>query len=151
MIRIMFVCHGNICRSPMAEFMLKAMLKGSGHSAAVAVASCAVSTEELGGDIYPPAKRCLQRHGIPFDHRQAVQLIPSDYGKYDLFIGMDGSNLRHMRSILNGDPEGKCRLLMEYTEQGGDVSDPYYTGDFEEVYRDIDEGCRALLKKLQTY
>ena len=148
MIRIMFVCHGNICRSPMAEFMFKAMLTEGGLSSSFSAASCAVSTEELGGDIYPPAKRCLQRHGTPFSHRQAVQLTRADYAKYDLFIGMDSSNLRRMRSILNGDPENKCRLLMEYTKRGGDVSDPYYTGDFEEVYNDLKEGCSALLDAL---
>ena len=149
MIRIMFVCHGNICRSPMAESILRDMLRRAGLSHRVTVASSATSTEEIwngvGNPVYPPAKRELALHGLTCEGKRAVQLTPADYDKYDLFIGMDSANIRNMYRILGGDPESKIRKLMDYTERGGDVADPWYTGDFDITYRDIREGCLGLL------
>ena len=148
MIRIMFVCHGNICRSPMAEFILKDMLKKAGLSSRVSVASSATSTEEIrngvGNPVYPPAKRELALHGLTCEGKRAVQLTRADYDTYDLLIGMDSANIRNMHRILGGDPQGKIRKLMDYAG-GGDVADPWYTGNFDVTYRDIEAGCRGLL------
>ena len=148
MIRIMFVCHGNICRSPMAEFILKDMLKKAGLSSRVSVASSATSTEEIwngvGNPVYPPAKRELALHGLSCEGKRAVQLTRADYDTYDLLIGMDSANIRNMHRILGGDPHGKIRKLMDYAG-GGDVADPWYTGNFDVTYRDIEAGCRGLL------
>ncbi len=148
MIRIMFVCHGNICRSPMAEFILKDMLKKAGLSSRVTVASSATSTEEIwngvGNPVYPPAKRELALHGLTCEGKRAVQLTRADYAAYDFLIGMDSANIRNMHRILGGDPQGKIRKLMDYAG-GGDVADPWYTGSFDVTYRDIEAGCRGLL------
>lgn len=147
--RIMFVCHGNICRSPMAEFILRDMLQKKGLAGRVTVASSATSTEEIwngvGNPVYPPAKRELALHGLTCEGKRAVQLTRADYETYDLFIGMDTANIRNMHRILGGDPDHKIRKLMDYTERGGDVADPWYTGGFDVTYRDIEEGCRGLL------
>ena len=152
MIRIMFVCHGNICRSPMAEFIFKKMLRERGLEDRFAVASSATSTEEIwggvGNPVYPPACEELARHGIACDGKRAVQLRREDYDKYDLFIGMDSANVRNMHRMLGGDPEGKIRKLMDYTGRGGDVADPWYSERFDIAYRDIEQGCRALLAEL---
>ena len=148
MTRILFVCHGNICRSPMAEFILKDMVKKQRIEQDFAIASCATSTEEIyggvGNPVYPPAKEQLRRHGISCEGKRAVQLRKSDYDKYDLLIGMDRMNIRNMQRILGGDPDGKIRLLKDYTT-GGEVSDPWYSGDFETAYNEIYEGCEAIL------
>ena len=148
-VRIMFVCHGNICRSPMAEFILRDMLRRAGLSHRFTVSSSATSTEEIwngvGNPVYPPAKRELALHGLTCEGKRAVQLTREDYDKYDLFIGMDSANIRNMHRILGGDPESKIRKLMDYTAHGGDVADPWYTGNFSITYRDIEEGCRGLL------
>lgn len=150
--RIMFVCHGNICRSPMAEFIMKDLLKKAGRPHNFYVASSATSTEEIwngvGNPVYPPAQAELLRHGIQCEQRQAVHLKASDYEKYDLFLGMDRANLRNMHRILGGDPERKIHLLMEYTDRGGEVADPWYSDRFDIAYRDIEEGCRGLLASL---
>lgn len=152
MIKIMFVCHGNICRSPMAEFIFKDMIKRKHLENEFTVASCATSTEEIWGDIgnpvYPPAKAELAKHGISCEGKRAVQLKKSDYDKYDLFIGMDSMNIRNMHRILGSDPEGKIRKLMEFTDRGGDVADPWYSGRFDVAWRDIYDGCEGLLDKL---
>ena len=152
MIRIMFVCHGNICRSPMAEFIFKAMIRERGMEGRFDVASSATSTEEIwggvGNPVYPPACEELARHGIACDGKRAVQLRREDYDKYDLFIGMDSANVRNMHRMLGGDPEGKIRKLMDYTGRGGDVADPWYSERFDIAYRDIEQGCRALLAEL---
>lgn len=152
MIKIMFVCHGNICRSPMAEFILKKMVSQKGIANDFVIASSATSTEEIWGDIgnpvYPPAKAELASHGISCEGKRAVQLQKSDYDKYDLFIGMDSANIRNMQRILGGDPKSKIRKLMDYTDRGGDVSDPWYSRRFDIAYRDIFDGCEALLKTL---
>ena len=148
MIRILFVCHGNICRSPMAEYILKDMVKKRRPEQDFVIASAATSTEEIyggiGNPVYPPAKEQLRRHGISCEGKRAVQLKKSDYDKYDLIIGMDSMNIRNMLRILGGDPDGKLHLLKDYTT-GGEVSDPWYSGDFETAYNEIYEGCEAIL------
>ncbi|MBR6530962.1 MAG: low molecular weight phosphotyrosine protein phosphatase [Clostridia bacterium] len=152
MIKIMFVCHGNICRSPMAEFILKDLVKKQGIENNFLIKSSATSTEEIwngtGNPVYPPAKAELSRHGISCEGKRAVQLSPFDYDKYDLFIGMDSANIRNMHRILGGDPEGKIRKLMDYTDRGGDVADPWYTRSFDITYRDVLDGCTELLKTI---
>ncbi len=152
MMKILFVCHGNICRSPMAEFIMKDMVKRKGIENEFVIASCATSTEEIwggiGNPVYPPAKAELARHKISCEGKRAVQLKKSDYGKYDLLIGMDSMNIRNMHRMLGGDPENKIRKLMEYTDRGGDVADPWYSGRFDVAYRDIYDGCEALLNRI---
>ena len=148
MIKILFVCHGNICRSPMAEFILKDLAEKEGLSAQLQVGSAAVSSEELGHPVYPPARRKLAEHGTSCAGKTARQLQREDYARWDLLLGMDRSNLRGMRRICGGDPDGKIRLLMDYTHRPGEVADPWYTGDFEAAWRDISEGCAGLLRAL---
>ena len=152
MTRILFVCHGNICRSPMAEYIMKDMVKKRHREQDFVIASCATSTEEIyggiGNPVYPPAREQLRRHGISCVGKRAVQLKKSDYGKYDLIIGMDSMNIRNMLRILGGDPDGKIHLLKDYTT-GGEVSDPWYSGDFETAFSEIYEGCGAILDSIQ--
>ena len=149
MVKILFICHGNICRSPMAEFILKDMVAKSGAGDRFEIASAAVSREELGNPVYPPARRVLAAHGIRCEGHAARQMTAQDYEKYDLLIGMDRANLQNMRRICGGDPEGKLSLLLEHAGRSGDVADPWYTGDFEATWRDALEGCEALLKELR--
>lgn len=155
MIKIMFVCHGNICRSPMAEFVLKDMVRRRGLEKDFVIASSATSTEEIwngiGNPVYPPAKAVLESHGIDPSDKRAVQLKASDYDKYDLFIGMDSANIRNMTRILGGDKESKIHKLMEYTGSSADVSDPWYTRDFDRCYKDIYAGCEALLASFNLF
>ena len=143
--RILFVCHGNICRSPMAEFILKALVRARGLEDQYYIESAAVSTEEIGNPIYPPAKRCLTQHGIPFDARGARQVTAADYDRFDRIICMDNSNLRWIRRIIPDDPDGKIRLMMSFAGMHRDVADPWYTGDFETTFQDLLEGCEAML------
>ncbi len=144
--KILFVCHGNICRSPMAEFILKALVQSRGQESVYHIESAAVSDEETGNPIYPPAKRCLNQHGVWFDPlKRARKVVPADYERFDRIICMDASNLRLIRRIIPSDPAGKIHLLMSYTGTGRDVADPWYTGDFETTFQDILEGCEALL------
>ncbi|MBQ7442400.1 MAG: low molecular weight phosphotyrosine protein phosphatase [Bacteroidaceae bacterium] len=145
---ILFVCHGNICRSPMAEFVMKALVDEAGRSAEFHIASAATSTEEIGNAVYPPARRKLAEHGIGCAGKRARQLRADDYSRYDLLVGMDEWNIRNMRRICGGDPEGKIRRLLDFTSRPGDVADPWYTGDFDATWRDVDEGCRAILAAL---
>lgn len=152
--RIMFVCHGNICRSPMAEFIFKDMIKRNGAENKFYVSSSATSTEEIwngiGNPVYPPAKDILAKHHIDCSGKRAVQLEKSDYCKYDLFVGMDSMNIRNMRKILGKDSECKICKLMDFTDRGGDVADPWYSRNFETAYRDIYDGCAGLLKSLMS-
>ena len=149
MTKILFVCLGNICRSPMAEFVMKDLVERAGLAGTFSIASAATSTEEIGNPVYPPARRKLAEHGIQCAGKTSRQLRAEDYGKYDLLIGMDGRNLRNMERICGGDPEGKIHLLMDYTDRPGEVADPWYTGDFERAWQDILEGCERLLAHLQ--
>ena len=149
MIGILFVCHGNICRSPMAEFVMKDIVKRAGVEDRFLIESAATSTEELGNPVYPPARRKLAEHGIRCDGKTARQMRREDYDRFDLLIGMDSFNLRNMRRIVGGDPEGKMRLLLDYTSRPGEVDDPWYSGDFDATWRDVTEGCEGLLKSLQ--
>ena len=148
MIKVMFVCHGNICRSPMAEFVFLDMVKKRGLSSRATAESCATSTEEIGNDVHYGTKRILDKYGIAYHRREATQLARSDYGKYDLFVGMDSANIRNMLRIFGSDPEGKVIKLLDLTNRGGDVADPWYTGDFEATYRDVTDGCTALIDKM---
>ena len=146
--KILFVCHGNICRSPMAEFVMKALVAEAGRADEFEIASAATSREEIGNSVYPPVRKLLNAHGIDCSGKTARQLERADYEKHDLLIGMDSANLRNMNRICGGDPEGKIHLLMDYTDRPGDVADPWYTGDFETTWRDVQAGCRALLAQL---
>lgn len=163
MIKILFICHGNICRSPMAEFAFRAFADQSGLASRVQAASAATSDEEIwngiGNPVYPPARDELARHGISCGGKRAVKLCRQDYGKYDYLIGMDGANVRNMRWILGGDPEGKIFKMMEFAGDGwklvaagkremewaADVADPWYTRDFGATWRDVEAGCRGIL------
>ena len=130
----------------MAEFIMKALLKAKGLENSYYVESAAVSTEEIGNPIYPPAKRCLSNHGVIFDAgKRARQVVPEDYDRFDLLVCMDSSNLRWLRRIIHDDPQKKVHLLMSYTGAGRDVADPWYTGDFETTFQDILRGCEAML------
>jgi len=148
MTRILFVCHGNICRSPMAEFIMKDLVQKAGLADCFTIASAATSTEEIGNPVYPPARRKLAEHGIGCDGHAARQLRKGDYADWDLLIGMDSANIRNMNRICGGDPEDKIHLLLDYTDRPGDVADPWYTGNFEATWRDVNAGCRGLLAAL---
>ena len=143
MIKIMFVCHGNICRSPMAEFVMKKMAEEKGISDKVYIASSATSTEEIGNPVYPPARRELEKHGINPSGKYAVQVTRADYDKYDKFICMDSNNIRNIMRIFGKDPENKVSMLLTR-----DVADPWWTGNFEITYNDIYEGCIKLIIEL---
>ena len=151
MINIMFVCHGNICRSPMAEFIMKDMVAKRGMADMFYIASSATSTEEIwrgvGNPVYPPAQRELAKHGISCEGKCAVQITSEDYDKYDIILCMDSNNMRNIKRIIPNDPENKICKLMDLVG-GGDVADPWYTGDFSTTYRDILAGCKALLAKV---
>ena len=145
----MFVCHGNICRSPMAEFILKDMAQKQGIAHKMQIASCATSREEIGNPVYPPARAELARHGLKSDGKRAVQLTKADYETYDLLVAMDNNNIRNIHWMLGGDPLGKVKKLMDYTSRGGDVADPWYNGHFDRTYNDVYEGCLALMTHLK--
>lgn len=153
MIKILFVCHGNICRSPMAEFVMKNLTAARGLSDQFYIASAATSSEEIwngiGNPVYPPARAKLAEHGIACGGKRAVQLRREDYAQYDYLIGMDSANIRNMHRMLGGDPEGKIFKLLSFAGSDRDISDPWYTGDFDATYRDVVEGCEALLARLQ--
>lgn len=148
MIRVMFVCHGNICRSPMAEFIMKKLVAEFGLDSDFFIASSATSTEEIGNPVYPPAKAELAKHKIGCGGKTSVQLKKSDYDKYDYFIGMDSANIRNMKRIFGTDKDEKIYKLMTFAGKGSDVADPWYSGDFETTYHDIYEGCCGLIKFL---
>ena len=150
MTKILFVCHGNICRSPMAEFVMKDMVRKAGLENEIRVSSAGTSAEELGNPVYSPVRRLLTEHGIDCAGKMARRMIPGDYGAYDLLIGMDEANLRNMRRLCGGDPEGKIHRLLEYAGRQGEVADPWYTRDFEATWRDVNDGCRGLLDLLMS-
>lgn len=146
---ILFVCHGNICRSPMAEFVMKHLVRQAGLHDEFEIASAATSTEELGNPVYPPARQKLAEHGIGCAGKTARQLTRADYARYDLIVAMDRNNLRNIDRLLGGDPQGKVSLLLSHAGQPhGEVADPWYTGDFEATWRDVLAGCTGLLKQL---
>lgn len=146
--KILFVCHGNICRSPMAEYIMKDLVSKAGRAREFDIASAATSTEEIGNAVYPPARRKLAEHGIRCDGHAARQITRSDYDYYDFIIGMDQYNMRNMERVFCGDPQKKLHMLMEFTDRFGDVADPWYTGNFDATWRDCLEGCTNLLKTL---
>ena len=153
MIKVLFVCHGNICRSPMADFIFKDMIEKRGLSKNFLVASAATSSEEIwngkGNSVYPPAREELAKHGIDCRGKRAVQLQKNDYEKYDFLLGMEEWNLRNMMRILGKDPHGKVHRLLDYAKNPRDIADPWYTGKFGVTYADIEEGCEAFLEYLE--
>ena len=148
----MFVCHGNICRSPMAEFVFKDLIAKKGLSDNFFICSSATSSEEIwdgiGNPVYPPARRELAKHGISCTGKLALQLQKSDYEDYDLFVGMDSANIRNMHYIFGQDKDQKIKKLLSYCGENSDVADPWYTGDFEKTYFDVLRGCEALLENI---
>ena len=148
-IRILMVCHGNICRSPMAEYVMKDMVSRAALADRFEIASAATSYEEIGNPVYPPARRELQKHGIGCAGHAARHMEREDYARYDWLVGMEDVNLRNMRRICGGDPEGKIRLLLSFAGKAQGIDDPWYTGRFSEVYDQIVEGCAAMLEALR--
>lgn len=150
MTKILFLCHGNICRSPMAEFIMKDLVQKAGLESQFHIESAATSTEEIGNPVYPPARRKLAEHGIDCTGKTARRLENRDYDQFNLLVGMDKANLRNMYRICGGDYAGKLHLLMEFTDRpDAEVADPWYTGDFEATWQDVLAGCRGLLDFLQ--
>lgn len=148
MTKILFICHGNICRSPMAEFVMKDLVKKAGLEKQFQIESAATSTEEIGNPVYPPAREKLAEHGISCAGKVARQAQNDDYDEYDLLVGMDQENLRNMYHIFGGDFEQKMHLLMDFTSRPGNVADPWYTNDFDTTWNDVDAGCQGLLNWL---
>ena len=146
--KILFICHGNICRSPMAEMVMKELVRRKHLEHCFDIASCATSTEEIGNPVYPPARAELARQGIPCEKRGARQLTRRDYEEYDLLIGMDSYNIRNMLRMLGGDPQGKIHKLMEFAGSSADVADPWYTDRFDVCFGDVLAGCEGLLDTL---
>ena len=149
MTNVLFVCHGNICRSTMAEFVMKHLLREKGLEKEFFIDSAATSTEELGNNVHPGTRRRLAQAGIPCGDHRARQLRAEEYGRFDLLIGMDSANLRNMNRILGGDPEGKIHALLDYAGRPGQsIADPWYTGNFDETFDDVLSGCQGLLAHL---
>ena len=148
MTKILFVCHGNICRSTMAEYVMKHLVREAGREGEFHIDSAATSTEEIGNGVHHGTRRKLAQVGIPCGDHRARQVTWKDYEAFDYIIGMDNANIRNLRRMLKNDPEGKISMMLDYTERPGEVADPWYTGDFEATYRDVLEGCQGLLKKL---
>ena len=148
MIKILFICHGNICRSTMAEYVMKHLVREAGVEGEFCIDSAATSTEEIGNGIHHGTRRKLAQVGIPCGDHRARQVTWRDYEAFDYIIGMDNANIRNLRRMLKNDPEGKISMMLDYTDRPGEVADPWYTGDFEATYRDVLEGCQGLLKKL---
>ena len=147
--RILFVCHGNICRSPMAEFVMKALVDEAGLSDLFYIESAATSTEEIGNGVYPPARQMLWQHGISCKGKTARQMTAADYQRFDLIIGMDKWNIRNMLRICGDDPDDKFHLLMDFTSRPREVADPWYTGNFDATWNDVSEGCSELLRQIR--
>lgn len=149
MIKILFICHGNICRSPMAEFVMKDLVKKQNRQADFYIASAATSTEEIGNPVYPPARRKLAEVGICADGKYAIQLRKSDYDKYDYLIGMDSMNIHNIMRIIGNDSDNKVYKLRDFTNNPGDIADPWYSGDFDTTYEQVLEGCQKLLETIE--
>ncbi len=149
MIKVLMICHGNICRSTMAEFVLKDMVEKRGMSKRFVINSAATSREELGNDIHPGTKRKLREQGIPFESRRSVRVTQSDYEYYDYLICMDKNNIRNLSRIIPADPQSKITLLLEFAGKNQDIADPWYTGNFDITYEDVVIGCEAFLNKVQ--
>lgn len=149
LIRILFICHGNICRSTMAEFVMKELVRRAGLQDQIMVASAACHRDELGSDTHPGTKAQLRKKGIPFTPRRARLITPQDYETYDLIIGMDNENMRDLRRLTKGDPDHKTHLLLSFAGESREVADPWYTNDFDATFTDVRKGCYALLQKLQ--
>ena len=148
MIRVLFICHGNICRSPMAEFVMKNLVKKAGLASQFHIESAATSREEIGNPVYPLARRKLEELGINCSGHAARQLTRRDYDEYDLLIGMDDANVRNIQKICGGDPQHKITKLLDHAGANRSIADPWYTGNFDETYDDVIEGCEALLEEL---
>lgn len=146
--RVLFVCHGNICRSPMAEFVMKHLVAEAGVADQFHIESAATSAEEIGNPVYPPAREKLAEHGISCQGKRARRVTADDYDAFDYIVAMDANNLRNLRRFVGSDPQGRVALLMDYTDTPRDVADPWYTGDFEATWRDVNQGCRGLLAKI---
>lgn len=150
MFKILFVCHGNICRSPTAEYVMRDIVKKAGLEKYISVASAATSYKEVGSPVYPMARDLLNKHGIDCSEKRSRQLRYEDYAEYDMLIGMDEMNIKNMTRMCGGDKEGKISLLMDYTSRPGSVADPWFTRDFDAAWKDICEGCEGLLKYLKS-
>lgn len=148
MTRIMFVCHGNICRSPMAQFVMQDMVDKMGLHDEFYISSAATSTEEIGNPVHPGTRRKLQENGISCEGKRAVQIKAADYERYDYIIVMDSLNMRNLRRIIKNDDKHKIHKLLDFTQSGGDIADPWYTGNFDLTYSDIVRGCRGLLEHM---
>ena len=149
MIKILFICHGNICRSPMCEFVMKDLVAKAGRADQFEIASAATSTEELGNPVHPGTRRQLALHGISCEGKRARQVTRADYDRYDMLICADSNNIRNLRRITGGDPDGKISLVLDHTSRPGrDVDDPWYSGDFETTWNDVSDGCAGLLREL---
>lgn len=147
-IKVLMVCHGNICRSPMAEFVMKKLIQDAGLSDCIYIESAATSTEEIGNPVYPPARKKLASEGISCEGKTARQMRKDDYDKFDYLIGMDSANICNMHHITGGDPDGKIYKLMSFAGKEKDVADPWYTRNFDITFEDVLEGCTALLEQL---
>ena len=148
MTNILFVCYGNICRSPMAEFVMKDLIRKAGRETEFHIESAATSAYEIGNPVYPPAREKLKEHVIGCAGKTARQITKADYEKYDYIIGMDEANLEEMCKRFGGDPDNKLHMLMDYTDRPGEVADPWFTRDFDAAWRDIYEGCKGMVAKL---
>ncbi len=149
MINVLFICHGNICRSPMAEFMFKDLVRKKGAEDMFHIESAAVSSEEIGNPVYPPAKRRLAKEGINCDGKRAVKITKADYDRFDYILAMEKYNLDRLKRIIGEDSENKVHLLLDYTDRKGDIADPWYTGDFDITYNDILEGITGFFEKVK--
>ena len=143
MIKVLFICHGSICRSPMAKYIMRDIVEKDGTADGFVIECAATSSEELGNPVYPPARAKLREHGISCEGYAARRMTMADYDDFDYIIGMDDENMYYMKKLWKNDSEGKLSLLMDYTDRPGEVSDPWYTRDFEAAFRDIEEGCKA--------
>ncbi len=148
--RVLFICHGNICRSVMAQYMFLDKVKKMGLEDQFDADSAATSREEIGNEMYPPAKRKLKQKGVPYGHHQARQIVREDYDKFDLLVGMDDENLYYMKRMLGNDPEGKFRMMLSYIGLNREVADPWYSGDFEQTYQDLDASLDAMIETLNN-